>query len=530
MHDLNNDNSAYEFSVRSIWNSLSSNSRSSLLGHVEGKESGIDYIDAGMESYPTEQDFSTESAYQQDFSRKLSSYTRSKFDSLPSTVRSHVSNVMVTEGFPTESNENTTTSLSTEGTFCEKCDMELGTEEDLDIHNSTHEETSQDDLDKSQESYDYIIKGADSDLTPEKIIQAREILKAIEKEGDDFVGFPREVEELTKIGAPTKEEPEDVKGKVGMNYNPNEGFYDNITFKKGSSKNRGGTTDLTKETSLGEAFIGDTAFKTLNANEKDEARFGILPSRIYDNFNVTDAVESHITTRAINAYKTLRALEADEELTCPYCDTKYDDKTELSHHKKEHVEENIPQFLKDEIDPDQKFAIDKGEEGEDWKELYADNKKTTYDAVQEVEDDVPEFLKGIDFSKDKEQVGEAHYVSNEDIENAIEPEETPEGYKEEDKTEKVDLKEMIIERKLDGHPDYSIIRQVELYSNFTREGAEALVQKTYPSDIDYESYSLFQKRYSELSAEEALEMKLYGGEAMTKAGESYKLGGKDDRR
>ena len=538
MHDLNNDNSSYEFSVRSIWNSLSSNSKYSLLGHVEGTESGIDYIDAGMDHYPTEQDFSTESAYQQDFSRKISSYSRSKFDSLPSTVRSHVSNIMVNEGFPTESAENSTI-ISTEGTFCDKCDMELGTEEDLEIHNSTHEETSEDDLEKSQESYDYIINGADSDLTQEKIIQAREFLRAIEK--DEVIPSPRDTEIQPKHGTPTKEEPDDVKGKVGMNYNPNAGLYDYVSFQKGSSKNRGGVKDLSKDGSLGEKFTGDIAYKTLSARERDEARFGILPSRIYDKFNITDSVESHISQRAIDAYKTLKALEAEAELTCPHCDTKYEDKTELEHHKKEHVEENVPSFLTDPIvgqrdDADKVggskkiFAPAKTSEAEDWKELYAANKKTTYDAVQEVEDDVPEFLKGIDFTKDKEQAGEAIYLSNEDIDKAINADnEIPEGYNEEDKVEKEDLKEMIVERKLEGHPDYTIIRQVELYSNLTRDSAEELVQKVYPSDIDYESYSLFGKRHHELSSEEVYEMKLYGGEAMTKASESY-TGGKDDRR
>lgn len=73
--------------------------------------------------------------------------------------------------------------------------------------------------------------------------------------------------------------------------------------------------------------------------------------------------------------------------------------------------------------------------------------------------------------------------------------------------------ERIIDRKLAGVKSDGIIHELMLWENMSEEQATKAVESTEIPVMDSVSFSLFNKKYSELNEVEQQEIKLYGGEA-----------------
>ena len=73
--------------------------------------------------------------------------------------------------------------------------------------------------------------------------------------------------------------------------------------------------------------------------------------------------------------------------------------------------------------------------------------------------------------------------------------------------------ERIIDRKLAGVKHDGIIHELMLWENMSEEQATKAVESTEIPVMDSVSFSLFNKKYSELNEVEQQEIKLYGGEA-----------------
>ena len=73
--------------------------------------------------------------------------------------------------------------------------------------------------------------------------------------------------------------------------------------------------------------------------------------------------------------------------------------------------------------------------------------------------------------------------------------------------------EKIIDRKLAGVKSDGIVHELMLWENMSEEQATKAVESTEIPVMDSVSFSLFNKKYSELTEVERQEIKLYGGEA-----------------
>ena len=73
--------------------------------------------------------------------------------------------------------------------------------------------------------------------------------------------------------------------------------------------------------------------------------------------------------------------------------------------------------------------------------------------------------------------------------------------------------EKIIDRKLAGVKSDGIVDELMLWENMSEEQATKAVESTEIPVMDSVSFSLFNRKYSELTEVERQEIKLYGGEA-----------------
>jgi len=217
MSDLN--------SVESKWNSLSRIDKSILLN-----ESNIDFIEAGMESYPTSEDYHTNSAYQTILKQKLVEYASSPFAALPISIKDKVTETFRDQGIITEA-EEIDNDYKMEGEPDGYADSE-GTDFS---YKDTDKEV--DDIEKeATEAYHYSLYThvKPEGLSLSNLKKAREIVK------DETDKFYESFFEAMEVDYPYKEEvpvtrPDNPVPVGKYNDNPNAGLYDTKLFKWGSS-------------------------------------------------------------------------------------------------------------------------------------------------------------------------------------------------------------------------------------------------------------------------------------------------------
>jgi len=196
---------------------------------IEGK---IDFTDI---------ETATENAYQQDYTAKINQITSTNYDSLPRAVKTLITENMIAigelpnpsvyRGIGHEFVANPWGMTKEVFTECDRCDETFMSNEDFDLHKEIDHGDDSGDWNEAEETYTLSMN---PDITKSQLQEARRILA--ETSNDDF---HRKVYFNGKdIPQPTGWEPDDVKGTVGYNDDPNEGLYNTKKFKAGNSGDR----------------------------------------------------------------------------------------------------------------------------------------------------------------------------------------------------------------------------------------------------------------------------------------------------
>ena len=92
--------------------------------------------------------------------------------------------------------------------------------------------------------------------------------------------------------------------------------------------------------------------------------------------------------------------------------------------------------------------------------------------------------------------------------------------KEEAKESLSTVQQKIVDRKLDGVRNESIIHELKIWDNMSEEQAKKAVETTEIPLQDSIAHTLFSKKYAECNENERQELKIYAGESRVKASES----------
>jgi hypothetical protein len=83
------------------------------------------------------------------------------------------------------------------------------------------------------------------------------------------------------------------------------------------------------------------------------------------------------------------------------------------------------------------------------------------------------------------------------------------------------VQQKIVDRKLDGVRNESIIHELKIWNDMDEEQAKKAVETTEIPLQDSIAYTLFNKKYAECNENEIQELKIYAGESKVKATEAY---------
>lgn len=219
---------------RELWNKSGTEARYDII-------KDLDFKDIQVSQY----EIASEHAYQQEHTAKLNELTKTNYNSLPAAVRAFVTEALIADGkLP---NPSDFTGIGNEFVAnprgivqevfieCDRCDEEFMSEEDFKTHKDIdHGDVAEELHEESEDSFASLM---DEDLSKEELQEARRLLA----ENNEMPDFGRDTvfngKDLPQATAYT---PDDVKGERGYDDNPNEFFYDNKKFKRGSSADRYG--------------------------------------------------------------------------------------------------------------------------------------------------------------------------------------------------------------------------------------------------------------------------------------------------
>lgn len=467
------------------WNSMHRVDRLMLLNRA-----GIDFIEVGMESYPTVNDHHTDSAYQAILSQKLNEFAGSNFNSLPAPIQNRV-----TEAFKDQISE----AEDEEGDFDIEGDVD-DSYVDSDGNDFSYKDTDEDvdDEEKATEAYHYSLY---TQISPDGISQknlrkAREILK---DETDRF--YEKFFETLGEVEYPYKKDvpvtrPDNSQMVGKYNSNPNEGLYDTKQFTKGGSNTRigevgqnwwekhiEGNEDLTFA-GRGELNTQQDVWDAMS----ESSRLDVLREAGWgDSWDLSELKQfarsnefpRDLSGLDVSQLKRIAGLENAEDYNI-YDELKTDKVKEEDYSDEPESEDAKIAEVDDVGFPDDNEIDKKKEEGtlNEWEE------------AEEEGDVQPELGDTYDGKSDKTYGEEAVIPYSQ------------ENY----------IQTKIVERKLAGYPDHSIAREVAIWHDLSNEEALDQVQAVEVSVDDKTAYSLFGKRFNQINKSELSEMKTLCGE------------------
>ncbi len=492
MPDLSSDGfrDAYAFeeneevSERELWDSIDSDARKDILnGQDSASEEGDDFNNQ-------------DSVYQQD--QKSSSYEDADYDSLPDNVKGQVSENMHKMGIFKESFGGTIYSVGGESYVkCKDCDGEaFTTEEDMRVHREVYHDGTGNAVEATRAWRETMY--IDQKLTKDNLKKAREILKKTASE----VGDPEEKERhrqefpQNKPTAGAKDDPLLPKGDQGYEPNPNEFFYDNKAFKKGTryGQNQEGTPATESEgNTCPVCGYFDTDVDAVDKHSKEH-------------FEVTEACKSaegryEVTVKNSDSDPgEIIELTADSEedaiakaqrtygftgLFSSQVDSAKAIK-ESFEHPEELVGDDAPELIKN--------AKDFGEEP------VADEE---YD-INEEEDKKADESRTINsyFGNPKNKAGESLDLNDGLLDGAIDTPNAEES-----------VNETIYNSKLAGRHEDKIATELWIRHGVQYEQAIEQIRAIEVKTEDRTAITLFGKKFSEISEAQQKEMRLYDGEA-----------------
>ncbi len=466
-----------EVSERELWDSIDSDARKDILnGQDSASEEGDDFNNQ-------------DSVYQQD--QKNGSYEDTDYDSLPEEVKGQVSENMHKMGVFKESFGGTIYAVENEQYIkCKDCTNEVFTAvEDLRVHRQlNHEGTSnkQEALQAYTESM-YI----DPKITKLNLQKAREILRRTSNEVGDPEEKPRHRAEFPQNSpsAGAKLDPLLPKGNQGYEPNPNEFFYDNKAFIKGTryGQNQEGTPAT--ESTCPVCGYFDTDVDAVDKHNKEHFKVTENCKMVEGRYEVT------VKNSDSDPGETIELTADSEEDAIAKAQRTYgftglfssqvDSAKKIKEsfeHPDELVGDDAPQLIKD--------GKDFGEEP------VADEE---YD-INEEEDKKAEEKRTISsyFGNPKNKGGESLNL----LDGAID---TPYAVESVDDT--------IYNSKLAGRHEDKIATELWIRHGIQYEQAIEQIRAIEVKSEDKTAITLFGKKYSEISEAQQTEMKLYDGEA-----------------
>ncbi len=473
-----------EVSERELWDSIDSDARKDILnGQEPASEEGDDFNNQ-------------DSVYQQD--QKNGSYEDTNYDSLPEEVKGKVSENMHKMGVFKESFGGTI--YAVEGVDyikCKDCNGEaFTTEEDMRVHREVYHDgtNNAEEATRAWEETMYI----DQKLTKENLQKAREILRKISNEVGDPEEIPDNRQEFpqNKPSAGPKGDPLLPKGKVGYEPNPNEFFYDNKAFIKGTryGQNQEGTPATESE---GNTCSVCGYFDTdVDAVDKHKA----------EHFNVTEACkitegryEVTVKNSDSDPGETIELTADSEEDAIAKAQRTYgftglfssqvDSAKKLKEsfeHPDELVGDDAPQLIKD---------------GKDFGEEPVADEEYDIDEKEDQKADEKRIINSY-FGNPKNKAGESLNLNDGLLDGAID---TPYAVESVDDT--------IYNSKLAGRHEDKIATELWKRHGIQYEQAIEQIRAIEVKTEDKTAITLFGKKYSEISEAEQTEMKLYDGEA-----------------
>lgn len=497
----------------------------------------------------------SENAYQQDYTAKLNQLVHTKYDSLPETVKISITETLIDQGeLPNPSDfkgigqEFVANPYAVEKEIfveCDRCDEVFMAEEDFEIHKSIDHGDDPDDYDEAEETF---ALSMDPDINREALREARKLLaETSEKDLYRNAFFNGK-----DIKEPTLSEPDDVKGTVGYNDNPNKGLYDTKLFTTGKSTSRyGGTVSESyamegakdwwegQDESAQEQIllasgvnVGHKGLSWLNLGEQNQ---DLIKQEYYD------AREAYFKEgyKNSNPFDLTSDLEDVDDKDIPITPPPKSDEGGVGSGPQGTA--NLPeQTAMKQINPDyDAFSKDSGNQYDspmidseshsdneatptkvtgDHGDRDADYNKTPTLAGDKVKN-VPSAgtisaLEGVDFRpeaidyvyKTKENKTKANeaFVESRDV--------FLEGYGDDDIESDSEAVETLIQsRKMSGYGVYSIARELVMQYGISNEEAHEKVNSVEVSDNDRVANTIFGKRYSECTEAERTELGIYGG-------------------
>lgn len=460
-----------------IWNSLSPETRSIILGQIVGTETNISN--------------NTKNVYQRDL--KNSSYETMSYYSLPPSAQFHVSNRLHEMGYFRETYGGNVYEVEGDDRYqCKDCEETFTAEEDFRVHRKINHENEESET-ESREAYSRSLY-IDPDITKDNLSWARQVLRGESARQT----FPQN-------DAPTVSEPKLPKGKKGYDDNPNHYFYDNKLFKKGTRTPYEQEGRPASEASL----LIDLESEILN-------KYG---------WESTKDVEKSQTNRDIYASEIAKKVFAGElhPRTLRILDSVNKPllfKTLLKLGARETQPEEWDEQVRKEEPKHPDYDPEHPHEHNDFDKYFGDKV-----AEEEI---VPNLLKEVDISmvevesedynideKEDKKATEARtlssYVGNKTkggesladiMEGAID---VP--------VERETVEETIYNRKLNGYHEDKIARELWINHGLEYEDAIQQIRGVEVSDDDRVAITLFGKKLHECNQAEISEMRIYAGEA-----------------
>jgi hypothetical protein len=515
---------------RDWWNRSGTEARNNILKRVE---------DIG-----THYETASENAYQLDYTAKLNQLVKTKYDSLPRSVKSVINETLTVMGeLPNPSDFKGVGHLfEAEGSLdrevfveCDRCDQEFMSNEDFDFHKKIDHGDDNEEFEESEEQYTLSM---DPDLTREALREARKVL-AETKEEDLHRSVYFNGKDLPQ---PTGGEPDDVKGTKGYNDNPNAGLYDNKLFTTGNSRQRNAIEAQMHFSDDGVDWASEIRkWEQFKIDVMAGDRKGIVDAvdkaggdSIY--FSDPETPNSYVLEQIDEEIKEMRGWEA-QNAEKGYNDMYYStnqqyptgesrkikanevDQQEVSEYLDELRESGETNMFGAGAYVEREFGISR-EEAKTfvlyWMENFGKENYVTEGDLEmvplpdEATDKPIDTLKDVDFSEDAvEFVYPTKRVKSTEAE---ESEDFLEGYDEKDMESENDAVEaQIIDRKMNGYSLETIARELVIQYGVEHPVAYEKASSVEVSINDKVANTFFGKRYSECNESELRELRSYTG-------------------
>lgn len=404
----------------------------------------------------SEEVYASENAYQLDSTAKYNQTLNTNYDSLSESVKGLVHESLVGQGILPNPSDSIGIGLqyvanpyATEKEVfieCDRCDEVFMDEEDFDNHKSFDHGDKPLDNKESEEGYTLALN---PEMTREALRDARKTMAETSQKtlrrSHIFNG--------SEIPEPTISEPDNVKGIVGYNDNPNEGLYDTKRFVKAPSS--------TRHDAL-EAYAAEKDLCPIcKAGQSCEDL--ISHARYWD---TDDAKEGDFWKNNSNFEVDTDELEKSGRVVSKQPDDK---RTYESHADIQYVKPE-PQSKSDE-------SLDKS-------------------------------LENIDISETPIE----YVFQTKAAEAVIEKETAIEGYNDDLKeSDDEAVESQVIDRKLRGYSDESIANELAIMYGVSPDDAMSKVNSVEVSTNDKVAMTFYGKRYGECTESELAELRLYSG-------------------